>query len=82
MKDLKAALNAADEENRTMAYEAIRELIDQVVIRPDGAYKPVEIDIYGRIQSLSPKNETGLESMGVVVAGARNHRKFPICVAV
>jgi site-specific DNA recombinase len=69
VKDLKAALNAADEENRTMAYEAIRELIDQVVIRPDGAYKPVEIDIYGRIQSLSPKNETGLESMGVVVAG-------------
>jgi site-specific DNA recombinase len=69
VKDLKAALSAADEENRTMAYEAIRELIDQVVIRSDGAYKPVEIDIYGRIQALFPKNETGPESMGVLVAG-------------
>jgi site-specific DNA recombinase len=28
VKDLKAALNAADEENRTMAYEAIRELLE------------------------------------------------------
>ena len=62
VKDLKAALNAADQESRIMAYEAIREL-----------NKPVEIDIYGRIQSLFPKNENGPESMGVLVAGARNH---------
>ena len=62
-------MNAADPENRTMAYEAIRELIDEVVIRPHGPYKPVEIDIYGRIQSLFPKNETNPESMGVLVAG-------------
>jgi site-specific DNA recombinase len=68
VKDLKAALNAADQENRTMAYEAIRELIDEVVIRPHGPYKPVEIDIYGRIQSLFPKNETDPGSMGVLVA--------------
>ena len=54
-----------------MAYEAIRELIDEVVIRPHGPYKPVEIDIYGRIQSLFPKNETNPESMGVLVAGVR-----------
>ena len=82
VKDLKAALNAADEENRTTAYEAIRELIDEVVVRPHGPNKPVEIDIYGRIQSLFPKNETGLESMGVLVAGARNHREFPVCVPI
>jgi site-specific DNA recombinase len=69
VKDLKAALNAADEENRTMAYEAIRELLEVVVIRPEGPYKPVEIDIYGRIQSLLPQNKTGPESMGVLVAG-------------
>ena len=69
MKDLKAALNAADQESRIMAYEAIRELIDEVVIRPHRPYKPVEIDIYGRIQSLFPKNENGPESMGVLVAG-------------
>jgi len=69
VKDLKAALNAADPENRTMAYEAIRELIDEVVIRPHGPYKPVEIDIYGRIQSLFPKNETNPESMGGVGCG-------------
>jgi site-specific DNA recombinase len=69
VKDLKAALNAADEENRTTAYEAIRELLELVVIRPDGPYKPVEIDIYGRIQSLFPQNKTEPESMGVLVAG-------------
>jgi site-specific DNA recombinase len=69
VKDLKAALNAADEENRTMAYESIRELLEVVVIRPDGPYKPVEIDVYGRIQSLFPQNKTGLESMGALVAG-------------
>jgi site-specific DNA recombinase len=69
VKDLKAALNAADEENRTMAYEAIRELLEVVVIRPEGPYKPVEIDIYGRIQSLLPQNKTEPESVGVLVAG-------------
>jgi hypothetical protein len=37
-----------------------------VVIRPHGPYKPVEIDIYGRIQSLFPKNETDPGSMGVL----------------
>jgi len=52
------------------------------VIRPNGPYKPVEIDIYGRIQSLFPQNKTDPESMGVLVAGARNHRRFPVCVAV
>ena len=69
VKDLKAALNAADDENRTMAYKAIRELLEVVVIRPNGPYKPVEIDIYGRIQSLFPQNKTDPESMGVLVAG-------------
>jgi hypothetical protein len=29
----------------------------------------VEIDIYGRIQSLFPQNKTEPESMGVLVAG-------------
>jgi site-specific DNA recombinase len=69
VKDLKAALYAADEENRTMAYEAIRELLEVVAIRPSGPYKPVEIDIYGCIQSLFSQNKTGRQSMGVLVAG-------------
>jgi site-specific DNA recombinase len=69
VKDLRAALGAADEENRAIAHGAIRELIDKVVIRSGGPNERVEIDIYGRIQSLFPKNETDTESMGVLVAG-------------
>jgi site-specific DNA recombinase len=69
VKDLKDALAAADEENRAVAYTAIRELIDKVVIRTSGPGKRTEIDIYGRIQSLFPKNEADTESMGVLVAG-------------
>jgi hypothetical protein len=58
VKDLKAALNAADQENRTMAYEVIRELIDEVVIRPHGPYKPVEIDLYAAESSrYSPRTK-------------------------
>jgi site-specific DNA recombinase len=55
-----------------MAYDAIRDLIEKVVIRPGGPYKPVEIDIYGRIQALFPRQEqeTG-ESMGGVGCGGR-----------
>jgi hypothetical protein len=56
---------------------------EKVVVRPGGPYKPVEIDIYGRIQALFPtqEQETGAP-MGVLVAGARNHREFPIRVTV
>ena len=69
VRDLRAALGAADDENRAVAHAAIRELIDKVVIRPGGTSRGVEIDIYGRIQSLFPKNEADTESMGVLVAG-------------
>jgi hypothetical protein len=71
VRDLRAALGAADEENRSIAHAAIRELIDKVVIRPGEPSRGVEIDIYGRIQSLFPKNEADTESMGVLVAGVR-----------
>lgn len=69
VRDLKAALAAADAENRAIAYAAIRELIDKVVIRPNGPSKRTEIDIYGRIQSLFAKNEADTRSKGVLVAG-------------
>jgi site-specific DNA recombinase len=69
VKDLKAALAAADAENRAIAYTAIRELIDKVVIRPNGPCKRTEIDIHGRIQSLFAENEADTQSKGALVAG-------------
>ncbi len=74
VKNLKAALAAIDEDKRAEAYQAIRGLIDKVVIRVleegEATYKPVEVDLYGRIQALFPESARVREnSKGVVVAG-------------
>jgi site-specific DNA recombinase len=45
--DLKKALAEADEDSHAAAYEAIREIVEKVVIHPRGRYKSVEIETYG-----------------------------------
>ncbi|KJC55973.1 hypothetical protein UP10_36980 [Bradyrhizobium sp. LTSPM299] len=57
-------------------HDAIREIVEKVVIHPQGPYKPVEIEIYGEIAALLRMSERAaadpLESRGVLVAGTRN----------
>ena len=73
VQELRAGLDAADDDNRADAYRAIRELVERIVIHPSGAYQPVEIEIHGQLATLlrAPNERTIREpqSMGVMVAG-------------
>ncbi len=73
VRNLKRALAESDEDSRAAANEAIREIVEKVVIHPRGAYKPVEIEIYGQLAALLRISERAaaepLESRGVLVAG-------------
>jgi hypothetical protein len=86
VQDLRAALAGCDEADRADATTAIRELVEKVTIIPSDPYKPVVLKIHGRLATLLEASREGAikrpESMGAVVAGARNHRQFPICVAL
>jgi hypothetical protein len=46
--DLKKALAEADEDSHAAAREAIRKIVEKVVIHPRGQYKSVEIETCGR----------------------------------
>ncbi|WP_244623334.1 hypothetical protein [Bradyrhizobium sp. MOS001] len=52
MRDLKKTLAVADENSRLAAHEALREIVEKIVIHPRGRYKPVEIEIYGQLAAL------------------------------
>ncbi len=73
VRDLRAALAAADDENRQEAYRGIRDLVEKIVIKPTGPYKPVDLEIHGRMATLlrASIEETIEEpkSMGALVAG-------------
>jgi site-specific DNA recombinase len=73
VRDLKKALAESDEDSRTAAHEAIREIVEKVVIHPRGPYKPVEIEIHGQLAALLRISERAaadpLESRGLLVAG-------------
>jgi site-specific DNA recombinase len=72
VRDLKKALAESDGDNRAAAHEAIREIVEKVVIHPQGPYKPVEIEIYGQLAALlriSERAAEPLKSRGVLVAG-------------
>ena len=73
VQELRAGLDAADDDNRADAYRAIRELVEKIVIHTSGAYQPVEIEIHGQLATLlrAPNERTIREpqSMGVMVAG-------------
>jgi site-specific DNA recombinase len=47
IRNLKQALAESDQDSRVAAHEAIREIVEKVVVYPRGRYKPVQIDIYG-----------------------------------
>jgi len=49
---LKQTLAGSDEDSHLAACESIREIVEKVVVRPRGQYKPVEIDIYGQLAVL------------------------------
>jgi site-specific DNA recombinase len=73
VRDLRVALEAADDDNRSEAYRAIRELVEKIVIRPSGPRRPVEIEIHGQLATLLRASKEGTiqepESMGAMVAG-------------
>jgi len=73
VRNLKKALAESDEDSRAAANEAIREIVEKVVIHPRGPYKPVEVEIYGQLAALLRISERAaadpLESRGVLVAG-------------
>ena len=47
--DLKATLASLNPERRNEAYVALRELVEKIVIHPTGQYRPVDIEIHGRL---------------------------------
>ena len=74
VRDFKAYLAAADNDNRADAYRAIRELIEKVVIVPKGgAYRGYDIEIHGQLGALLEASQRGTmrepQSMGALVAG-------------
>ena len=73
VRDLRAALAAADDENRQEAYRGIRDLVEKIVIKPTGPYKPVDLEIHGKLATLlQASTERTIEepkSMGALVAG-------------
>ena len=74
VRDLKAYLATADDDNRADAYRAIRELIEKVVIIPKGgAYQGYNIEIHGQLAALLEASQCGTmrehNSMGALVAG-------------
>lgn len=73
VRDLKKTLADSDEDSRAAAHEAIREIVEKVVVHPRGRYKPVEIEIHGQLAALLRVSERAaadpLESRGVLVAG-------------
>jgi site-specific DNA recombinase len=73
VRDLKAYLAATDDDNRADAYQAIRELIEKVVIIPKGAYRGCDIEIHGQLAALLEASQRGTirepMSMGALVAG-------------
>ena len=76
------------EENRSEAAALLRSLVDRIELRPNQQGK-LEIDLYGDLAGIltlagkktKPLDQDDLSVQQVkVVAGARNHREFPICV--
>lgn len=53
VRNLKKTLADSDEDSRLAAHEAIREIVEKVVIHPRGAYKPVEVEITASLRPSS-----------------------------
>jgi site-specific DNA recombinase len=72
--DLKKALAEADEDSHAAAYEAIREIVEKVVIHPRGRYKSVEnrdLRPLAALLSISERAAEPLESRGKFGCGDR-----------
>jgi hypothetical protein len=52
IRNLKKALANSDEDIRAAADDAIREIVEKVIIHPRGRYTPVKIEIYGQLAAL------------------------------
>jgi site-specific DNA recombinase len=59
VRDLKAALQAADPDHRAQAIGHIRELVEKIVIHPRGKKQPVDIEIHGQLAALLKISEQG-----------------------
>jgi site-specific DNA recombinase len=79
---LREALNAED--TRTEAAETIRGLIEEVRLVPEEGRLRVESGELAALISLANQHprSSGTRVPVTLVAGARNHREFPICVAL
>jgi site-specific DNA recombinase len=73
VRHLRAALDAPITTTEPRAFRAIRELVEKIVIRPTGPYRPVDIEIHGRLATLLCASGEGTieepQSMRVLVAG-------------
>nr|WP_246741516.1 recombinase family protein [Bradyrhizobium aeschynomenes] len=61
VRNLKKALADSDEDSRLAANEAIREIVEKVVVHPQGPYKPVRVEIYGQLAALLSLSEKDAE---------------------
>jgi hypothetical protein len=72
-RDLRAVLAAVEEGHRREAYRIIRELVEKIVIRPTGSYKPIDLEIHGSLATLPEAPKKGAieetRSIGGVCCG-------------
>ncbi|GAA0034017.1 MULTISPECIES: hypothetical protein [Bradyrhizobium] len=61
VRNLKKALADSGEDSRAAANEAIREIVENVVVHPQGPYKPVRVEIYGQLAALLRLSEEAAE---------------------
>src|SRR5262249_20309303 len=81
---LREALNADD--SRTEASEIIRGLIEEIRLVPEEG-GGLKIELAGELAALvnlanQHPRSSGTRVPVTMVAGARNHRQFPVCVAL
>lgn len=76
------------ETTRPQVVETIRSLVDRIEILPGEARRRCEVTIVGALAQIlafgqkTTATSTGGGGTSLMVAGARNHREFPICIAL
>jgi hypothetical protein len=84
VQKLTSVLNA--DENRAEAADLLRALIDRIELTPNAEGK-LDIDLYGDLAGATKRNgplnpsDPSLQQVKVV-AGTRNHRQFPVEIAI
>ncbi len=76
IKDLATALKALPARRKPEVQAAMRELVEKIVVRPTGPYKPANLELHGRLAAILQVSQgaPSPRSLGVLVAGERNTR--------